>query len=397
MYEVKIIDIDNQGRGIGRINNKVIFIENALIDEIVKVKITKENNKYLEGEVIEYIEKSNKRINEECLYNCGGCNLLHLSYEEQLKFKENNIKKIINKFTNLNININKIIPSNKIYNYRNKVIFHVDNKIGLYKSKTNEIIEINKCLLVDNRINEILNNIKKLELKDNNEIMIRVSDKESMISIDNYIKDIEKIDVTTIICNNKIIKGNGYIIENLNNYKFIISKESFFQINKEQTINLYDKVLEYADLKGKENVLDLYCGTGTIGIYVSKYAKKVLGIELNEKAVEDANKNKELNNIDNIDFICGDAKKVIKAINFKPDIVIIDPPRSGLFKGMIDDLTIINPKKIIYVSCNPITLARDLQELTNKYILKEIQPVDMFPNTYHVESISVLERKNVEK
>lgn len=393
MNEVIITDIDNQGRGIGRLNNKVIFIENAYLDEVVKVKIKKETNNYLEGEVIEYVKKSPLRIKEACKYNCGGCHLQHLSYENQLQFKENNIQKIIDKFTNLNITVNKIIPSNNIYNYRNKITLHVDGKIGLYKAKTNSIIEIDNCLLVNQKINSIIKELKELKFNHKDEIIIREANNETMVSLNHYVKGIEELDADTILCNNKVIKGKGYIKEKINQYEFIISNQSFFQVNKNQTINLYEKVLEYAELTGNENVLDLYCGTGTIGIYLSKKAKKVLGVEINKDAIKDANKNKEINKINNIEFICGDAKKVIKENNFKTDILILDPPRSGLFKGMIEDINKINPKKIIYVSCNPITLARDLEQLRETYNINQIQPIDMFPNTYHCESVTVLERK----
>ena len=396
MYEVKIIDIDHQGRGIGKINNKIIFIPNALPNEIVKCNIKLEKKNYYEGEVVEFIKKDKIRIQNKCLYNCGGCSIQHINYEEQLKYKENKIKNIIKKFTTIEPKINKIIPSPLNYNYRNKITLHVkNNKLGLYKEKTNDLIEVDKCLLVDDKINEIINELKKLNLDTNNEIIIKASKHETMISTNNYIENIENINATTIICNNKVLKGNGYIIEELNNYRFIISNDSFFQINTNQTINLYNKVLEYAKLTGNENVLDLYCGTGTIGIYLSKYVNRIVGVEINNKAVIDANKNKEINNIKNIEFIQGDCKKVIKDLDYKFDVLIIDPPRTGLFKGMIDDINLINPKRIIYVSCEPITLARDLEELNINYNVIEIQPIDMFPNTYHCESVAVLERGRI--
>jgi len=398
MNIVKIIDIDNQGRGIGRLNNKVIFIPNTLIDEEVEVEITLEKKDYLEGKVINYIKKSNKRIKEKCNKDCGGCNLLHLSYNDQLIIKQTIITDIINKFLKEKIKINEIIKSDIEYNYRNKITLHVINGIlGLYKPKTNEIVEIDECLLVDNKINEIIKKLKQYDLSNNKEIVIKSTSLNTMLVIDHFIKDIEKINVDTIICNNKVIKGTGYIEEIINNYRYLISKDSFFQINKKQTEKLYNLVLKYAQLEGKEQVLDLYCGTGTIGLYIAKNAQKVIGVELNKEAIEMANKNKELNNINNIEFICGDAKEVIKKINSTIDLIIVDPPRSGLYKGMIEDINEFKSKKIIYVSCNPITLARDLNILKEKYEIIEIQPVDMFPNTYHVETVSVLCRKTIEK
>ena len=180
----------------------------------------------------------------------------------------------------------------------------------------------------------------------------------------------------------------------MNGLRFIISPLSFFQVNKYNTINLYNKILDYCDLKGNEVVLDLYCGTGTIGSFVSKKCNRVIGIELNKYAIEDALKNKKINNLDNIEFICGDSGKILKNNKYKNIyIVIVDPPRMGLSDLSINEILNINSKKIIYTSCDPVTLARDLKKLSEKYEVKEITPVDMFPNTYHVESVCVLERK----
>lgn len=163
-------------------------------------------------------------------------------------------------------------------------------------------------------------------------------------------------------------------------------------MNTYQTIKLYNKVVEYAKLSGNEKILDLYCGTGTIGLYLSHYCKEVVGIEINKDAIKDAFKNKEINNINNVDFQCGDVSTIINNIEFKPDIVIVDPPRSGLDKNTINQLIKINPKKIIYISCDPVTLARDLNLLKEKYKINEITPVDMFVNTYHVETVVLMSR-----
>ena len=394
MNEVKIFDIDNQGRGIGKLNNKIIFIPNTLIDEIVEVEITLTKKDYLEGKVIRYIKESKLRIKEKCNINCGGCNLLHLNYDNQLILKQKIINDIFKKFYKDEIKINKIIKSDITEYYRNKITLHIDNnRIGQYEYKTNKLIEIDNCLLVDNKINEIIKELKKYNLSNNKTIIIKSTSNNTMLVIDNMIDNIENINVDTIICKNKLIKGTGYIEEQINNYRYLISKESFFQINKKQTEKLYDLILNKANLTEKENVLDLYCGTGTIGLYVAKNAKKVIGVELNKEAIEMANKNKALNNINNIEFICDDAKNIIKNIKYNPDLIILDPPRSGLYKGMIEDIIKFNSKRIIYVSCNPITLVRDLNILKETYNIIEVQPLDMFPNTFHCESIAVLERK----
>ena len=382
---------DHQGRGIGILNNKIIFVKNALPEEIVEITITNNKKNYQEGSVTKIIKESNIRIKPICPYFniCGGCQLMHIPYEEQLKFKQEKIENIIHKYTDNSLKINKIIKCDNIYNYRNKATIHVFNKKGFYKENTNEIININYCYLLDNKINEILKELNNKKL-DNDEIIIKSNGIDTLVYHENNNNDLSNINTNNIILKDKIIKGNNYIIETLNDYKFIVSPLSFFQVNTKQTIKLYNTIKKLANLNQNDNLLDLYCGTGTIGIYLSKYCNKVLGVEINKHAISDANKNKELNNIDNIEFIVGDAKDIIKSTKFIPNVIIVDPPRSGLFKGMINDLLKFNADKIIYVSCEPITLARDLKELMNYYNIKEIQPVDMFPNTYHVENVVLL-------
>lgn len=384
---VRIEKLDHFGRGIAKVNNIPIFVENSLIGEEVEILITKEKKNYMEGVVIDYIKKSPLRVKSNCPYydKCGGCDLLHLSYIEQLKYKENKVKEIIKKFSGLEC-INNIVSS-KQFNYRNKITLQVKNGIGYFQKKSNDIINIDNCLLVDNKINEIINKLKKIDVSDVKKIVVRVTNLESMVVFYGKINLKIDLDVDTIIINDKVFKGNGYIREEINDFKFIISPTSFFQVNNIGMINIYNKVLEYVD---GGNVLDLYCGTGTIGIYVSKKANKVLGIELNKEAIKDALINKKLNNINNIDFISGDVGTILSKNDFKADIIIVDPPRAGLDNKSIDNIIKIRPRKIIYVSCDPVTLARDLNILKEKYDVIEITPFDMFGNTYHVECVCLL-------
>ena len=384
---VEIEKLDHFGRGIAKVNNVPIFVENALIDEEVETLITKEKKNYMEGIVSKYLKKSPLRMESKCPYydKCGGCDLLHLSYDEQLKFKENKVKEIIKKFSGLEC-VNSIVGS-KQFNYRNKVTLQVNKDIGYFKKRTNDIIAIDKCLLVDDKINKIIAELKNVDVSKINKIVIRVTNLESMVVFYGNITNKINLDVDTIIVNNKVIKGNGYIKENINGLNFIISPTSFFQVNNIGMINIYNKVLDYID---GGNVLDLYCGTGTIGIYVSKKANKVLGIELNKEAVKDALFNKKINNINNIDFISGDVGIILFKNNFKADIVIVDPPRAGLDSNSINNIIKIKPNKIIYVSCDPVTLARDLNILKEHYDVLEITPFDMFSNTYHVECVCLL-------
>ena len=383
---VKVLKMDHQGRGIAKVNDKTVFIYNALPDEVVDIRVIKENKKIMEAVVLKYIETSKKRINPICPYylECGGCDLMHINYNDELEYKEN---KIDNE------------------NYRNKTTFHVDDKIGYYSKKSFKIVDIDNCSIASKEINDILKKLKEINLNNIYEIVIRtskyISDKMIILKSNNYINEEEIISKlknivdSIIIYQNKEYKtiyGKGFINDKIGDYIFKISPDSFFQVNTSQAKVLYDKVLEYLNPNINDKVLDLYCGTGTIGIYVSKYVKSVKGIEINKYAVIDANYNKKINNVDNISFECLDASKVDK-IKDKYDSVIVDPPRSGLDKKTINYLINLRAKKIVYVSCDPVTLARDLEILKDYYDVKEITPVDMFSNTYHVECVCILERK----
>ncbi|MGE5455864.1 MAG: 23S rRNA (uracil(1939)-C(5))-methyltransferase RlmD [Ignavibacteriales bacterium] len=395
--KVTINNLDHQGRGIGKIDNKIIFIPNTLVDEVVDVDILKQKSKFLEGKVIDYIKQSEHRINPICPYfnNCGGCDLLHLKYEKQCEFKEDKVKNIINKYTRLDNVVRTIIPSENIYYYRNKVTFQVYKKVGFYKEKSYVVVPIEKCYITNEKINNIIPYLNKLDLSKVDKIVVRCSNKIMVVF---YCEDIDREDVLyrlsdyvdTIIINDEVIYGDGYITEKLGNLTFKISANSFFQVNTKQTINLYQKVLRYCDLSGNEKVLDLYCGTGTIGLYISDYCKEVLGIDNVSEAIDDANENKKLNNKNNIKFLLGDSKDKISDIYFKPDIVIVDPPRVGLNKSVIESIIELKPSKVIYVSCDPMTLARDLNIFKENYNIVDITPVDMFPQTYHVESVTLL-------
>ncbi len=386
--EVEITNLDHFGRGIVK-KEKPIFIDNALVGEIVEIEITKDNKKYSEGRVIKYIKKSPLRVESNCPFydKCGGCDLLHLSYQEQLKYKETKVKEIIKKFSGLEC-IKEIVPTIQ-YNYRNKVTLHVKQKLGYYQKKSYDIINIDNCLIADERINDLIKKLNNIDLNTITKITIRVSSKESMLVIEGGKLDITSFkEVDTIIVDNQVLKGRGYIIEEINNLKFVISPDSFFQVNRLGMINIYDQVLKYVD--NDTNVLDLYCGTGTIGIYLADKVNQVLGIEINKSAINDALMNKKINNLDNIDFKLGDVEDVLNNNSFKADCIVVDPPRAGLGNMVIKNIFKIQPQKLIYVSCDPVTLARDLNILKDKYNVVEITPFDMFSNTYHVECVCAL-------
>ncbi len=396
--EVKIEKLDNLGRGITYINNKICFIKNSLPNEIVDIEIIKDKSKYLEGKVLKYIEKSPLRIEEECPYSsiCGGCILNHLCYNDENKFKTNKIKDIMKKYADINSDLIENIVYNDRNYYRNKVVLHGnDNSLGLYKEGTNEIIPIKECLLLNPKINEIitlLNNINNgIE-----EVTIKTSNDNSkvMVSIIGNIKSTSELlnicDV--LILNNKYQTNNKVIETNIGNKKYYQSINSFFQVNNTLTKELYNEVLINVRDKNYKKVLDLYCGTGTIGIYIKDYVDKVIGIDYNSSNIEDAKKNVELNNLNNIEFICDKVENKIDEFT-DIDLVIVDPPRAGLDNKTKEYLKKINSNEIIYVSCDPMTLARDIKDLSDTYKVKYIKPFNMFPRTYHCETISVLERK----
>lgn len=396
--KVKIEKLDHYGRGIAKINNKICFIENALKDEIVEIKITKEKKNYLEGKVVQYIKTSSDRIKETCPYSniCGGCHLNHISIKDENEFKENKVKDLVEHFVKIDSSIVKKTICTKENNYRNKIVLHVENKkLGLYEASSNNLVEIDSCYLGVDEINNLIPYLKQLvennELKEitvkvgneTNEIMVIIKGK-----VTNYFDILNRVDV--LIISDKVVTSKNKITSKIGKYKFLISENAFFQVNKSLTKKLYDEVLKNVKDSNSHNVLDLYCGTGTIGIYISEYVNKVLGIEINKMAVTDAIENKDLNNINNINFMGGKVEDLITTIKDKYDTIIVDPPRGGLDKKTINNIIKISPNTIIYVSCDPATLCRDLNILKEVYNIKYIQPFNMFPRTYHVECVCIL-------
>jgi 23S rRNA (uracil1939-C5)-methyltransferase len=397
--EIKIEKLDHYGKGIGYSNDKIVFVNNALPEEIVDIKIVKDKKSYSEAIVLEYIKTSDKRVKPKCQYYqvCGGCDIMHMDYDEQHAFKLNKVKEIINKYTKVDSSLIKEIIYDKQYNYRNKIVLRVNGKVGYYKKGSNEIVNIDNCLIADPSINEVILKLNEIDLFDINEITIRKLDKIMILvdlsqdrKLDSFIELFNKANIVKKVNNEySLVHGNNYISTKINDIEFRVSIESFFQVNNEVTNLLYSKIIDYA--KESKNVLDLFCGTGTIGMVISKDVDEVTGIEINSQAISDALVNKEINYIKNVNFINGDVYNHLDDLK-DIDLVIVDPPRSGLADKTIKQIMEMNPKKIIYVSCDPITLARDMNKL-DKYLVKEVTLFDMFPNTHHVESLVVLENE----
>lgn len=391
---MKIEALDHQGRGIAKYENKVYFIENALPEEDVEIEIKKQKKNIVEAKVIKYNKKNNELRDEPlCPYYgiCGGCDIMHIKNQNQYKLDK--LNNIINKYVDNSIKINEVEELDDL-NYRNKITLQVkNNKLGLYKKESNEIVEIDKCYLVKNKINEIIRIIKEnQDLKYINQIIIKDM-KETMITFktnNNINIDYLKKYVDSIYINDKLVYGKNKIVEQMDKYNFLISSDSFFQVNTKMATKMYnyiDSLIEKTDI-----IFDLYCGTGTIGIFVHNKANKVIGLEINEESIKDANENKKINNITNIEFYASDSANIKEKTNLKPNVIIVDPPRSGLSDKMVKDIISLNPQTLIYVSCDPMTLARDIKKL-DSYEVVSIKGFNMFPNTYHVECVCVLKLK----
>lgn len=444
-YIVDIIDNGCEGEGIAKIDNFTIFIPGAIIKEKVKIHILKVNSSYAFAKIVEIIEKSEHRVETNCstYEKCGGCNLRHIEYKETLNMKKNTVQSLVNKTLTNKIQVNDTIGMENPYNYRNKAQYPIgidkdkNSIIGVFANRTHNIIPMNNCKIQDENsekiakfINQFINK-NKISIYDEKtrkgifrHIVIKVGKRTNEImcilvingekfqkekklvyelisnfrNIKTIVKNINTKNTNVILGNKNItLYGDGYITDKLGEYTFKISPMSFYQINPIQTEKLYNIAVKKANLTGNETILDLYCGIGTIGLFASKNVKKLYGIEIVEQAIQDAKENARINNITNAEFYVGDVEEVLSNLleNKKviPDVIFVDPPRKGLDNNTINNILKVLPNRIIYISCNPATLVRDLKLLEEKYEIKEIQPVDMFPYTSHVETISVLEQK----
>lgn len=399
--EVKIEKLDDFGRGICYIDNKVTFVPNTIPNDLVEIKITKEFKNYNEGKLINILIPSKKRIEPKCPYfsKCGGCVLQNMNYKDTLEYKK---EKVTNIFKKNKLEINPIVIENaNYYNYRNKISLKViDKKIGYYEPKSHFIVEIDSCLVASNSINKTISLIKKMGINNglvtircnkNDEILIIIESKDKLnIDVDS-IK--ENIKLVGIVINNKLFYGEDFLYENINEIFYKISYDSFFQVNPYIAEKIFNIIKE--NIKPNETVLDIYSGVGTLSLTATTVAKKVIGIEIVENAVLNAIHNAKINKINNVDFLLNDATKAITKLNLFFDKVIVDPPRAGLTKTVIDTIKKIKPKEIIYVSCDPQTLVRDIKLLSDLYIINKFYIADMFSFSYHVESVCILKINNI--
>ena len=444
-YVVDIIDNGFGSEGIAKIEGFTIFIPNAIKGEKVKILIVKVLSSHAFGKIVEILEESKHRIKSDCLTykRCGGCNLRHIKYEHTLKMKQDAVQSLVNKTLKAKLKVEETLGMENPYNYRNKAQYPIGiNKegnpvLGVFANRTHEIIPIHNCyiqnketeelskfvfdFIVKNKIsiyNEetgkglIRHIVTKIGIK-TNEIMCiivingnKIPKEQELVKevIDHFknvktiIKNINKKNTNVILGKDNInLYGDGYITDKLGGFTFKISPLSFYQVNPIQAEELYKIGVESAGISKNDTVFDLYCGIGTISLFMAKYAKKVYGIEIVDEAIEDAKENAKMNNMTNTEFLCGNVETVLDNLIYekkiKPDSIMVDPPRKGLDNKTIENILKIKPNKLVYISCNPATLVRDLSKLEELYEVNRIKPVDMFPFTSHVECVAVLQLK----
>lgn len=441
----KVIDLTHEGHGVVKIDNYPIFIPNTLIDEEIEYKIIKVKKNFAIGKLMTIKQESKERIEAPCVYysKCGGCQLQHMSYDAQLAMKKEQVVNLFHRKGNFKeTTIHNTVGMDNPWRYRNKSQIPVgltkekEVKMGFYRQRSHDIIDMNECLIQDIQHQQVMNKVKQLF----NELNISIYNERSkqglmrhvvirtgyhsddlmiiFVTNGNKIKQVNNLvaelleafpNVTSIkqninkthsnvIMGDKSITlyGKDKIENNLSEVTFKISDQSFYQINSAQTEKLYQLAIDYAQLSGDEIVLDTYCGIGTISLSMASQVKHVYGVEVVPEAIEDAKQNATLNQLENTTFVCGKAEDTIlkwQQEGIQPDVVMVDPPRKGCDETFIETLLRLKPQKIVYISCNPATQQRDATMLQEKYDLIEITPVDMFPQTTHVETVALFELK----
>ena len=444
-YVVDIMDNGFEGEGIAKIDNFTIFIPNTIKGERVRIMIVKVLSSHAFGKLIEILKASPVRETEDCqtYKRCGGCQLRHIKYEETLKIKQNAVQSLVNKTLKQKIEVEETLGMENPYHYRNKAQYPLGiNKegkpvMGVFANRTHEIIPIQNCLIQNKQAEEVAkfifdfivkNKVSIYDEKKQKGLMrhivtkIGIKTKEIMCilvingneipqekelinqvimhfpNVKTIVKNINKQNTNVILGKENIpIYGDGFIKDKLGEFVFKISPLSFYQVNPIQAQRLYQIGVDAAQITKQDIVFDLYCGIGTISLFMAPFAKSVYGIELVEEAVYAARENALINKIDNAQFIAGDVEKILDDLINKqkiiPDIVMVDPPRKGLDRKSVDNILRISPKRLVYISCNPATLVRDLSALEVLYDIKRLKPVDMFPFTSHVECVAVLQLK----
>ena len=440
--DVLFEDLTHDGAGVAKVEGYPLFVPDGLPGEKAKIKVIKVNKGYGFGRLMEITEASPYRVEPECpIYKeCGGCQLQHMSYEGQLKAKEKQVSDVLQRIGKLeNVKVHPVLGMENPWRYRNKAQVPIGEYEGgliggFYQQRSHQIIDMKACIIQQEKNDEVVKGVKEIcningvraydeqkhkgelrhimaryGLKSGEVMVVLVTRTNELTGKKKIIEEIVKTipGVKSIVQNinskktnvifgeeTRVLWGEEVIYDSIGDIKFAISARSFYQVNPEQTKVLYDKALEYADLTGEENVIDAYCGIGTISLFLAQKARKVYGVEIVPEAIEDAKKNAELNGISNVEFAVGEAETVIPEWyenGVVADVLVVDPPRKGCDDKLLQTIINMKPKKVVYVSCNPATLARDLRVLEDGgYQTVEVQPVDMFPQTMHVECVAQL-------
>jgi len=459
LEKVEITAIASEGKALGRVDDKVVFVPMLVPGDVVDIQVTRKRKNFMEGYVVKHHVYSEMRKEAECSHFgvCGGCKWQHLPYEKQLEYKEQQVVDNFNRLGKFEVpEINKILASKDQYYYRNKLEFTFSNKRWMTKEEIgskldikqrnalgfhipgmfDKILDIDKCYLQSEISNNIRNSVREYALDNNIEfhdirehkgmlrtLIIRNSSEGQLMVILNLYQEDQKaregllnhlrnsfpeISSLMYVINHKphdsigdlevkLFSGQDHIIEVMEELKFRVGPKSFYQTNTHQAYELYKVAREYADLKGDEVVYDLYTGTGTIANFIAAGASRVVGLEYVPEAIVDAKLNSELNGIKNTSFFAGDMKDLLNeefiAENGRPDVIITDPPRPGMHEAVVKTILRIKPEKVVYVSCNPATQARDITLMSEDYTVEKVQPVDMFPQTHHVENVVLMRRR----
>ncbi len=435
-YEIAIVDLGHSGEGIGKIDGFTVFVEGGIPGDRLRIQMTTVKKNYGIGQLLEIVGPSPYRIEAPCAiaHRCGGCQIMHMDYQAQLESKRGRVTENLKRIGKIEAKVLPTLGMEKPYEYRNKAQFPVgimNGKaiMGFYEKGSHDIVDTQYCH-IQHPINTAIVEAVKAFIQDyhisiydektgrglirhlvtkvgyiTGEIMVVmvtngrvIPHQEKLIEVlkgkvkglKSVVQNINEKNTNVIFGRETVtLYGQDTIEDYIGSLKFKISAQSFFQVNPLQTKVLYDKAMEYAGLEGQETVFDIYCGIGTISLFLAQKAKKVYGVEVVEAAIEDARENARLNQLNNTEFYAGTAEVIIPRLyqkGVRADVVVVDPPRKGCEPVVLDTIANMNPKKIVYVSCNPATLARDLAILEEKgYKTVEVQPVDMFPHTMHVE------------
>jgi len=440
LYTVKITGYTSDGEGVARIDGQVVFVKHAIEGEVCEVRILRITKTVAWAKIENILTPSPHRITPACpVYGpCGGCDFLHMTYEEEIRHKQQRVVDALERVGGLSVNVAPIIATDVIEQYRNKAIFAVSDgpMTGFFRRRSHQVVPVASCLIQTESANHVASALREWMAECNvsaydeetrkgliRHLFVRTATSTGKIAVcvvatAKSLPDVERLIELTryhcpetasiVLCTNANIGnvvlqgtfstlwGEDYLADNLMDLSFRLSPRSFFQINLPQAERLYKQACIYANLTGNETVLDLYCGTGTITLIMTRDAKRAIGAEIVSSAVYDARENAKINDIENAEFILADVADAAKELHSRglcPDVIVVDPPRKGLALDVITQIVEMSPKRIVYISCDPATLARDLKLLDAKgYRTKEVTPVDMFPRCAHVECVALVHR-----